>query len=467
MPWITPTHNTKLIASNEQRDRRAGDRLGICGAKKDGQHWRVKLAGPLTIGDRQVDVVWLWPEHWAGVGEVYQATMQAIQSQAAQSMTTAAPSTFKSFRRDAAGAVVEAVLNIGYKSQTDNRNNPGGSCNVTSIAMGLEYFGLAGRRSDVELEDELYEEMEALRWSRHSPHHLSQIAAAYGMTDSFTSFAKIADIKASIAAGRPCIFHGWFTSFGHIIAAVGFDETGFWVHDPYGEWTADGYRKNNSTTPQRGKYLHYSYGLIDSKCRESDGSFWCHFLDRPGWQPANPVTLTSNPTTSTGSPRKYPPQSFRLNSIATAMIKSYEGLDLDAYLDTEGIPTIGIGTTVYPDGRKVRLGDRITEVEGLTYFNADIDRFINALRELIDVSLTGRQIAALTSFIYNVGIGSADPEYPGLTGSTLRKLINASAPTIEIQQQLRRWNNDGTPGLISRRESECELWQGGDWQIHR
>ena len=41
-------------------------------------------------------------------------------------------------------------------------------------------------------------------------------------------------------------------------------------------------------------------------------------------------------------------------------IKKEEGLRLKAYLDQAGIPTIGYGTIIFEDGRKVKLGDAIT-----------------------------------------------------------------------------------------------------------
>jgi hypothetical protein len=55
---------------------------------------------------------------------------------------------------------------------------------------------------------------------------------------------------------------------------VGYDEFGFIVHDPYGEWFSSGYRTDLS-----GSYLHYSYRLITRVCIP-DGSFWVHFISK-------------------------------------------------------------------------------------------------------------------------------------------------------------------------------------------
>jgi GH24 family phage-related lysozyme (muramidase) len=39
----------------------------------------------------------------------------------------------------------------------------------------------------------------------------------------------------------------------------------------------------------------------------------------------------------------------------TVLIKKYEGKSLSPYLCPKGVPTIGYGITVYPDGRKEPL----------------------------------------------------------------------------------------------------------------
>ena len=43
------------------------------------------------------------------------------------------------------------------------------------------------------------------------------------------------------------------------------------------------------------------------------------------------------------------------------LIKKWEGCKLTAYKCPAGVWTIGIGTTCYPDGRRVREGDKITD----------------------------------------------------------------------------------------------------------
>lgn len=167
-------------------------------------------------------------------------------------------------------------LNVPYKRQLDNAINPTGACNVTSFAMVMAYFQIRGTTNVQQLEDELYEYMERNGLNRHDPNDLATMARAYGLEDNLTLRGKLSDIRQAIAEGRPCIIHGYFTSFGHIIVVRGYDPYGFRVNDPYGEWTSTGYRTDLS-----GENLHYSDGLIQAKCSpEGEDYIWLHRLAR-------------------------------------------------------------------------------------------------------------------------------------------------------------------------------------------
>jgi len=165
-------------------------------------------------------------------------------------------------------------LNIPYKSQLDNWYNPTGSCNVTSLAMCLEFLGTTRKTRSGQFEDELYEYALNSGYSRHDPYDLARIVRDYGMKDTFKNNGKIEEIQQWLLAGKPVVIHGYFTSFGHIVVVSGFDEQGFFVHDPYGEWFSTGYN-----TKVSGKYLHYSYNMIRRLCMP-DGNFWVHFISK-------------------------------------------------------------------------------------------------------------------------------------------------------------------------------------------
>ena len=165
-------------------------------------------------------------------------------------------------------------LGVSYKSQLDNLRNPTGACNVTSIAMCFNFLRVPRLEKTGQFEDELYRYAIAKGYSRHSPNDLAKIVRDYGATDNFTDWGTIDRCKKHLANGNPCVVHGYFTSFGHIIVLVGYDNEGFLVHDPYGEWFESGYDTNAS-----GAYLHYSYDLIERTCMP-DGQFWVHYISQ-------------------------------------------------------------------------------------------------------------------------------------------------------------------------------------------
>lgn len=174
------------------------------------------------------------------------------------------------------GLPLTKQLNVPHKSQLDNALNPTGACNVTSFAMVMAYFQIQGNSGVGQLEDELYRYMENNGLSRWDDGDLAIMARNYGLVDDLTRRGSLSDIRKAIAEGRPCIIHGYFTSFGHIVVVRGYDQYGFFVNDPYGEWTSSGYRNDLS-----GANLHYSNALIQTKCSpEGEDYIWIHRLSK-------------------------------------------------------------------------------------------------------------------------------------------------------------------------------------------
>lgn len=168
-------------------------------------------------------------------------------------------------------------LNVPYRNQLDNEENPRGSCNVTSLAMAIEYLDPdAGDLVNKQFEDHLYRLMENNNLNRHSPQDLARVVNDFyhPLIDDFTVFGNFERCRNHLASGNPCVVHGYFTSFGHIITLVGYDDTGFLVHDPYGEWFPDGY-----DTTRSGAFLHYSYALMSEVCMPDD-QLWVHYIKK-------------------------------------------------------------------------------------------------------------------------------------------------------------------------------------------
>ena len=123
-----------------------------------------------------------------------------------------------------------------------------------------------------------------------------------------------------------------------------------------------------------------------------------------------------------------------------------EGLRLEAYEDAAGVPTIGYGHT-----KDVRMGDRISEYWAKELLRDDIDEAEQQVKEL-GIARTEGQLDALTSFVFNLGIGR-------LKESTLLKVIREGGSKQQIRKEFKRWVYAGgkkLPGLVTRREWEAK-----------
>lgn len=136
------------------------------------------------------------------------------------------------------------------------------------------------------------------------------------------------------------------------------------------------------------------------------------------------------------------------------LIKQFESFCAAPYLCSAGVPTIGYGTTVYPNGIKVKLSDqKITQQLAETFLQHHVNAIEKDVLSLVKVPLTQNQFDALVSFAYNVGLGA-------FQDSTLLKLLNAG-DIDGASKQLERWNKAGgkvSNGLTRRRNAEKALF---------
>jgi len=137
-------------------------------------------------------------------------------------------------------------------------------------------------------------------------------------------------------------------------------------------------------------------------------------------------------------------------------IRKHEGCELEAYLDSVGVATIGYGNTQYPSGKKVQIGDTIPLSEADTIFNYFATEFAARVNNLVKSKVNQRQFDALVALAYNIGIG-------GFSKSTVLKLVNINPDDSAIRRAFMLWNK-GTkngkrivlPGLTNRRRDEAD-----------
>ena len=138
-----------------------------------------------------------------------------------------------------------------------------------------------------------------------------------------------------------------------------------------------------------------------------------------------------------------------MNKACIDLVKNYEGCSLKAYPDpgTGGEPiTIGWGCT-----GNFKLGDVCTQAQADEWLLKRLSETETGVKALLHMPVTDNQLAALTSFAYNVGLGN-------LRGSTLLRLINAGTPD---STQFLRWvyaSGRILPGLVKRRQAEKSLF---------
>lgn len=134
-----------------------------------------------------------------------------------------------------------------------------------------------------------------------------------------------------------------------------------------------------------------------------------------------------------------------------ALIKRFEGLKLNAYLCSAGVPTIGYGNTYYPNGIKVKLGDTITQEKADELLKDILKKFEGIVNRKLKVKVNQNQFDALVSHTYNTG-GS----------NTLFRLINTGSDkqTIKDWIETRYITANGVKlnGLVRRRKAESDLF---------
>jgi len=140
---------------------------------------------------------------------------------------------------------------------------------------------------------------------------------------------------------------------------------------------------------------------------------------------------------------------------AEKLIAKFEGLRLKSYQDSGGIWTIGYGSIKNPyTGVRVKEGDQISKATALDWLQKEIAQRQVGIDKLIKVPITSNQKSALTSLVYNIGLGA-------FQRSTLLRLLNSKAPIQQVADQFLRWNKvngQEVKGLTNRRILERELF---------
>jgi len=139
---------------------------------------------------------------------------------------------------------------------------------------------------------------------------------------------------------------------------------------------------------------------------------------------------------------------MKTSSKGIDLIKKYEGLRLDAYLDAVGVWTIGYGHTL-----NVKSTDVITLDEAEYFLRQDVE-FAEKEVNKHNLNINQNQFDALVSFVFNLGVGN-------FARSTLLRKIKSNPNDPTIRKEFERWIYAGGKilnGLVRRRKEEADLY---------
>ena len=145
---------------------------------------------------------------------------------------------------------------------------------------------------------------------------------------------------------------------------------------------------------------------------------------------------------------------MKTSAEGIALIKKFEGLELDSYQCSANVWTLGYGHT-----QGVAEGDSCSEEEAEIILVNDLKGFETYVNALVDVELDQNQFDALVAWTFNLGPTN-------LRTSTLLKKLNAGDYN-DVPSEIKRWNRAGGQvlyGLIRRREAEALLFAGEQWE---
>jgi len=146
---------------------------------------------------------------------------------------------------------------------------------------------------------------------------------------------------------------------------------------------------------------------------------------------------------------------MQISQEGLSLIKKFEGCKLESYKCAAGVWTIGYGST---DG--ISEGMSISQERADMLLLEDVEKFEQAVNDLVEVSLEQNQFDALVSWTFNLGPAN-------LKNSTLLKVLNSShVDWNDVPEQIKRWNKAGgkvLEGLVRRREAEALLFEGKEW----
>ena len=136
-----------------------------------------------------------------------------------------------------------------------------------------------------------------------------------------------------------------------------------------------------------------------------------------------------------------------LSDRGTQVLVDREGLELEAYQDSEGYWTIGVGHAETCGRPPIPCeGMTISEDQAFAVFDQDNDVSEAAVRDAVTREMAQHQFDAFVSICHNIGES-------GFKTSTFVERFNAGASDDEVAEAIGWWNKP--PEIVPRRNGEA------------
>lgn len=128
------------------------------------------------------------------------------------------------------------------------------------------------------------------------------------------------------------------------------------------------------------------------------------------------------------------------------LIKKYEGFSQKAYRCPAGVMTIGYGSTMWTDGRKIKMGEVISKLKAEALLVDYLNKYVRP--KIKDLNLKAGQQAAIESLIYNIGWSAF------ARSKCYKALVAKDWPTFIREYDWFKGGGKVLPGLLKRRTEE-------------
>ena len=126
------------------------------------------------------------------------------------------------------------IQNLPYFYQYLNALHPSSSCQNTSMAMVLAYYGWHGKPDTVTAAFGKDKAQSPAGLASVFNHYAQQMGSPRRLR-AHTS-GTLSRLHELLSQGKPVIVHGYFTASGHVVVITGYDGTHYTVNDPAGRW---------------------------------------------------------------------------------------------------------------------------------------------------------------------------------------------------------------------------------------